>query len=107
MATRSQREIERATAEGLEDVGSDFVSAAFPLTPVDEGDLRRSTRAERVREDRDGLSIEMGSFDQGHAIHVERGTAKTEGQFMYQRAADKTWRTLPDRIKAAMRSPAA
>ena len=100
------KEIERATVEGLEDVGADFVRTADPLTPTDEGDLRRSTKAEKVERDADKLSIEMGSFDIPYAIHVERGTSRTEGQMMYQQSADRTWPKLDDKIKAAMRKPA-
>ena len=101
------KEIERATAEALEDVGDDFVQTAEPLTPVDEGDLKDSTRADDVKKDGDGLSIEMGSFDIPYAIHVERGTSRTEGQMMYQKSADQTWPKLDGKIKANMRKPAA
>ena len=82
-------EIERATREGMENVGKDFVRTADPLTPTDEGDLRRSTKADDVKKDADGLSIEMGSFDIPYAIHVERGTSRTDGEMMYQKSADR------------------
>ena len=101
------KEIERATREALEDVGKDFVQAADPLTPIDEGDLRDSTKAEKVERKGDRLSIEMGSFDIPYALHVERGTSRMEGELMYQRAADQTWPKLDDKIKSAMRKPAA
>ena len=35
------KEIERATAEGLEAVAADFVRVAHPLTPIYQGFLRR------------------------------------------------------------------
>ncbi len=99
-------EIERATVEAMEDVGDDFVRVADPLTPVDKGELRRSTKADKVKKERDGLSVEMGSFDVAHALFVERGTARKDGQMMYQKAADRTWPKLDDKIKSAMRKPA-
>ena len=99
-------ELERAAKEGLEKVGKDFVKTADPLTPVDEGELKRSTKAEKVKKERNSLSIEMGSFDVDHALHVERGTARTDGKFFYQQAADKTWPKLPDRIKDSLKNPA-
>ena len=101
------KEIERATAEALEDVGEDFVKTAEPLTPVDKGELKRSTKADKVKHERDGLSIEMGSFDVDHALFIERGTSRTDGQFMYQKSADQTWPKLDDKIKSSMRKPAA
>ena len=64
-------ELERAAKEGLEKVGKDFVRTADPLTPVDEGELKRSTKAEDVKRETDGLSIEMGSFDVDHAASAE------------------------------------
>ena len=100
------KEIERATIEGLEKVGKDFVKTADPLTPTDEGDLKRSTRAAKVKRESDRLSIEMGSFDVPYAIHVERGTSRTEGQMMYQQSADRTWPKLDDKIKDSLRKPA-
>ena len=100
-------ELERATKEGLEKVGEDFVREAEPLTPVDKGELRRSTRADKVKKERDSLSIEMGSFDVDHALFIERGTASVEGQMMYQKSADKTWPKLDDKIKDSIRKPAA
>ena len=99
-------ELERATVEGMENVGAEFVRVADPLTPVDEGDLRKSTRTDPVKRDADGLSIEMGSFDIRYALHVERGTSRTDGKMMYQRSADATWPKLNARIKSAMRKPA-
>ena len=99
-------EIERATVEALEKVGADFVRVADPLTPVDEGDLRKSTKADKVKRKGDILSIEMGSFDVPYAMHVERGTSRMEGQMMYQKAADETFPKLDDKIKASMRKPA-
>ena len=102
------KELERATKEALEDVGVDFVKTAEPLTPVDQGDLKRSTKAEKVKKEADGtLSIEMGSFDIEHAIHVERGTSRTEGEMMYQKSADQTWPKLDDKIKDSIGKPAA
>ena len=101
-------ELTRATGEGLEGVAADFTRVAHPLTPIKEGFLRRSTRANPVERHADGqLSIEMGSFDINYAAFQERGTSKMEGKFFYQRSADETWPKLPDRIKTAMRSPAA
>ena len=101
------KELERATREGLEKVGEDFVKTAEPLTPVDKGELKRSTKAEKVKREAGGsLSIEMGSFDVEHALFVERGTASTDGEFMYQQAADKTWPKLDDKIKDSIRKPA-
>ena len=99
-------ELERATKEGLEKVGEDFVREAEPLTPVDKGELKRSTKAEKAKKESEGYSIEMGSFDVEHALFVERGTSSTDGQFMYQQAADKTWPKLDDKIKDSMRKPA-
>ena len=100
-------ELERATAEGLEAVGADFIRVAHPLTPIKEGFLRRSTRSNPTERHADGqLSIEMGSFDINYAIWQERGTSKMEGRFFYQQSADQTWPKLPDRIEAAMRKPA-
>ena len=102
------KEINRAAAEGMETVAADFVRTAHPLTPIYQGFLRRSTKWDQVKRHADGkLSIEMGSFDIGYAEYQERGTAKMEGKFFYQRAADKTWPKLDKRIKAAMRRPAA
>ena len=49
----------------------------------------------------------MGSFDIGYAEWQERGTARMEGKFFFQRSADKTWPKLGNRVKAAMRNPAA
>ena len=101
-------EIERATAEALEDVGDDFVRTADPLTPVNTGELKRSTKADKVQKETDGtMSIEMGSFDVEHALFVERGTSRTPGEMMYQKAADQTWPKLDDKIKANMKEPAA
>ena len=83
------------------------METAEPLTPVDKGELKRSTKAEKVKREAGGsLSIEMGSFDVEHALFVERGTASTDGQFMYQQAADKTWPKLDDKIKDSIRKPA-
>ena len=125
-------EIARATVEGMEAVGADFVHTAHPLTPIAFGFLRRSTKWDRVKRNVDGsMSLEMGSFDQDHAFLVEKGTglAKGAGELpkggsdkrpagapkipwypggahMYQQAADQTWPKLEARIKAAMRRPA-
>ena len=101
------KEIERATAEGLETVAADFVRTAHPLTPIYQGFLRRSTKWDQVKRHADGkMSIEMGSFDIGYAEYQERGTAKITGKFFYQESTDKTWPKTGDRIKAAMRKPA-
>ena len=101
-------EIARATAEGLETVAADFVRTAHPLTPYREGFLDRSTKWSPVDRHADGsMSIEMGSFDIEYAEYQERGTARMPGKFFYQNAAAATWPKLPDRIKAAMRKPAA
>ena len=48
----------------------------------------------------------MGSFDIGYAEYQERGSARMDGKFFYQRATDQTWPKLDDRIRAAMRKPA-
>ena len=102
------KEIERATAEGLEAVAADFVRVAHPLTPIYQGFLRRSTKWDSVKRHADGsMSIEMGSFDIAYAEYQERGTARMEGKLFYQRATDQTWPKLDDRIRAAMRKPAA
>ena len=101
-------EIERATVEGLETVGADFVRTAHPKTPIYQGFLRRSTKWDKVERHADGsMSLEMGSFDIEYAEHQERGTAKMEGKLFYQQSADETWPKLGDRIKSAMRKPAA
>ena len=101
------KEIERATAEALEKVGEDFVKTAEPLTPVDKGELKRSTKADKVKREAGGsLSIEMGSFDIPYAEHQEKGSGRTEGKYFYQRAADQTWPKLDDKIKDSIRKPA-
>ena len=100
-------EIERATAEGLETVGADFVRTAHPLTPIYQGFLRRSTKWDKVEHHADGsMSIEMGSFDIGYAEYQERGTTKMAGKLFYQQSTDQTWPKLGDRIKSSMRHPA-
>ena len=127
------KEIERATVEGLETVAADFVRTAHPLTPIAFGNLRRSTKWDKVKRHADGsMSLEMGSFDMDHAFLVEKGTglAKSKGELpkggadkrpagapkipwypggahMYQQSADQTWPKLGDRIKSALRKPAA
>ena len=101
-------EIARATAEGMEAVAADFVRVAHPLTPYREGFLDRSTKWGEVERHADRtLSLEMGSFDIEYAEYQERGTSRITGKFFYQRAADATWPKLNDRIKSAMRHPAA
>ena len=37
-----------------------------------QSDLKRSTKADKVKKERDSLSIEMGSFDVDHALFIER-----------------------------------
>ena len=102
------KEINRAAAEGLETVAADFVRTAHPLTPYWKGFLDRSTKWKPVKRHAGGkLSIEMGSFDIGYAEYQERGTARITGKMFYQQSADETWPKLGDRIKAAMRKPAA
>ena len=101
-------EVERATVEGMEAVGVDFVRTAHPKTPIFQGFLRRSTKFSQVERHVDGsMSIEMGSFDIEYAEPQERGTANMPGKFFYQESADQTWPKLPDRIKSALRKPAA
>ena len=98
----------RATAEGMEAVAADFVRVAHPLTPYREGFLDRSTKWGEVERDAlGGLSLEMGSFDIEYAEPQERGTSQITGKFFYKRSTDETWPKLNDRIKSAMRHPAA
>ena len=88
-------EIKRATVEGLETVGADFVRTAHPNTPYKEGFLDRSTKWDQVKHHADGtLSIEMGSFDISYAEYQERGTAKMEGKLFYLKSTDVTWPKL-------------
>ena len=102
------KEIERATVEGMETVGADFVRTAHPKTPIYQGFLRRSTKWDKVKRHANGsMSLEMGSFDIEYAEYQERGSARMEGKHFYQQSADETWPKLPDRIKSAMRKPAA
>ena len=101
------KEIERATAEGLEAVAADFVRVAHPLTPFWQGFLDRSTKWESVKRHAGGrMTIEMGSFDIGYAEYQERGSARMVGKYFYQSATDQTWPKLDDRIRSAMRKPA-
>ena len=101
------KELERATVEGMETVGADFVRTAHPLTPIYQGFLRRSTKWDQVERHADGtLSIEMGSFDIAYAEAQERGTARMAGKLFYQQSADETWPKLGNRIKSSMRKPA-
>ena len=101
------KEVERATVEGMEAVGADFVRTSHPKTPIYQGFLRRSTKWDKVKRHADGsMSLEMGSFDIEYAEYQERGSARMEGKFFYQQSADETWPKLDDRIKSAMRKPA-
>ena len=100
-------EIERATIEGMEKVGAEFVRVAHPRTPVWQGFLRRSTRFDPVRRDADGtLVIQMGSFDINYAETQEKGTATRPGKYFYQGSADETWPTLNEHIKDSLKEPA-
>ena len=100
-------ELERATLEGMEKVGAEFVRVAHPITPIWQGFLRRSTRFDPARKEPDGtLVIQMGSFDINYAEYQEKGTARMPGKYFYQRASDETWPKLNDRIKEALKDPA-
>ena len=97
---RAVEEIQRATMVALEEAARDLKDDARRHAPVDDGDLRDAIFY-RMRENHAEVLVNADKVYYGH--FVEFGTAKQPEQPFMGPAALRAKKTLPKRVKAAVR----